>query len=146
MSSQAAAATSLGSRHAAVPKQQRTTAAVTSRRPRNALRTAVVRAAVSEPPPSSTASPSEFVPEWKLPREPLSAGKEPEQGSWGPTNQTIDDWRSIYRNTTLSTTDGSAPRAIPATRITGTIPKDLTAGALYKLKSVVDAQPFRQPS
>ena len=40
--------------------------------------------------------------------DPLAPGAPPAAGTWGPTNQTIEDWRSIYRNTSLSTTDGSA--------------------------------------
>lgn len=128
--SRVAAATNLGSRNAVAPKEHRRVSTASGAAPSRRRRIAVVRAAVSEPP-STTASSSEFVPEWKLPRAPLGAGKEPEPGTWGPTNQTIDDWRSIYRNTTLSTTDGSAPRRIPAARITGEIPKELT-GTLFR--------------
>ena len=133
--SQVAVATTLGSRNAVVPKHRRATAAAAvSSSATRSRRVAVTRAAVSEPPSStasSSSSSSEFIPEWKLPRDPLGAGPEPEQGSWGPTNQTIDDWRSIYRNTSLSTTDGSAPRPISKARITGEIPKELK-GTLFR--------------
>ena len=70
---------------------------------------AIPRAAVSEPPAAPASS---VAPAWTLPRDPLGPGQPPAAGTWGPTNQTINDWRSIYRNTSLSTTDGSAPRAI----------------------------------
>ena len=128
----AAIANHLGARNAAVPAKHR--------RAVGARRRVVVttRAAVSEPPSSSTSassssssSTSEFIPEWKLPRAPLGPGVEPEQGTWGPTNQTIEDWRSIYRNTSLSTTDGSAPRPISQSRVTGEIPKELK-GTLFR--------------
>lgn len=56
---------------------------------------------------------------------------EPPPGTWVPTDQTIDDWRSIYRNTTLSTTDGNAPRTISSARVTGVIPHELT-GTLFR--------------
>ena len=88
-----------------------------------------IRAAIADPDAALLAKTS--VPEWKLPRDPLAPGAPPPAGTWGPTNQTIEDWRSIYRNTSLSTTDGSAPRTIDPARVTGTIPKDLS-GTLFR--------------
>ena len=89
-----------------------------------------VRAAIADPSPAPAAAKTS-VPDWKLPREPLQKGAPPAEGSWGPTQQTIEDWRSIYRNTSLSTTDGSAPRTIDPARVTGTIPADLN-GTLFR--------------
>ena len=89
-----------------------------------------VRAAIADPSPAPAAAKTS-VPDWKLPREPLQKGAPPPEGSWGPTQQTIEDWRSIYRNTSLSTTDGSAPRTIDPARVTGTIPADLN-GTLFR--------------
>mmetsp|Transcript_13454 Transcript_13454/g.21975 ORF Transcript_13454/g.21975 Transcript_13454/m.21975 type:complete len:586 (-) Transcript_13454:250-2007(-) len=96
----------------------------------SARRVRAVRAAVSEPPPTSPSA-SPFVPRWNLSRAPLGPGVEPAPGTWVPTDQTIDDWRSIYRNTTLSTTDGNAPRTISSARVTGVIPHELT-GTLFR--------------
>ena len=94
-----------------------------------AVRARVVRAAVTEPP--STSAASSVVPAWTLPREPLGPGAPPAPGTWGPSNQTIEDWRSIYRNTSLSTTDGSSPRVIPPEAVTGAIPRELS-GTLFR--------------
>ena len=89
---------------------------------------AIPRMAVSEPPAAPASS---VAPAWTLPRDPLGPGEPPAAGTWGPTNQTINDWRSIYRNTSLSTTDGSAPRAISKDRVKGEIPKELN-GTLFR--------------
>ena len=94
------------------------------------VRAGSVRAAVTEPPATSSEA-GPFAPKWDLPREPLAPGAPPPAGSWGPSNQTINDWRSIYRNTTLSTTDGSAPRPISKDRVTGVIPPELN-GTLFR--------------
>ena len=94
------------------------------------VRAGSVRAAVTEPPAASSEA-GPFAPKWDLPRKPLAPGAPPAAGSWGPSNQTINDWRSIYRNTSLSTTDGSAPRPISKDRVTGVIPPELN-GTLFR--------------
>lgn len=68
---------------------------------------------------------------WDLPRAPYEAGNAPENGTWSPTNQTIKDWRSLYKNTTLSVKGDGAGRTIPASAIEGEIPKELV-GTLFR--------------
>lgn len=68
---------------------------------------------------------------WDLPRPPYEAGNAPENGTWSPTNQTIKDWRSLYKNTTLSVKGDGAGRTIPASAIEGEIPKELV-GTLFR--------------
>jgi len=119
-------------RSADAPKRSSATVAPASTRRRSVG--VLVRAVITDPPATTSAPGSDGIaggPEWELPRAPLTAGAPPPDGSWGPSTQTIKDWRTIYRNTSLSTTDGSAPRAIPAARITGTIPKELS-GTLFR--------------
>jgi len=68
---------------------------------------------------------------WDLPRPPYEAGNAPDNGTWSPTNQTIKDWRSLYKNTTLSVKGDGAGRTIPASAIEGEIPKELV-GTLFR--------------
>ena len=68
---------------------------------------------------------------WDLPRPPYEAGNAPENGTWSPSNQTIKDWRSLYKNTTLSVKGDGAGRTIPASAIEGEIPKELV-GTLFR--------------
>jgi len=68
---------------------------------------------------------------WDLPRPPYEAGNAPDNGTWSPTNQTIKDWRSLYKNTTLSVKGDGAGRTIPASAIEGDIPKELV-GTLFR--------------
>ena len=73
---------------------------------------------------------------WTLSREPIGEGPGgPENLSWNPTNQTIKDWRSIYRNTSLSNQTQKKRRArwIPkACVVDGEIPSDLQGGTLLR--------------
>ena len=73
---------------------------------------------------------------WTLSREPIGEGPGgPENLSWNPTNQTIKDWRSIYRNTSLSnqTQKSGDARWIPkACVVDGEIPSDLQGGTLLR--------------
>jgi len=132
-----ASATSPPSRFAA-PGAARLRARAPRRAAAAAASRGVARAAI-EPPAakkeekaSSTSRASSVVPKWGLPRDPLPAGPSPPpSGTWGPSAQTIDDWRSIYRNTSLSTTDGSAPLSIDVANVVGEIPTDLN-GTLFR--------------
>lgn len=69
--------------------------------------------------------------DWDLPRAPYAAGAPPAAGTWAPTNQTIKDWRSLYRNTTLSVDGDGEGFVIPKTKVKGEIPSELK-GTLYR--------------
>jgi len=73
---------------------------------------------------------------WTLSRDPIKEGPVgPENLTWNPTNQTIKDWRSIYRNTSLSnqTQASSDARRIPkACVVDGEIPSGLQGGTLFR--------------
>ena len=100
-------------------------AAVTgARRAKTTMTVARASATTSEtkPAPADT---------WDLPRPPYEAGNAPDNGTWSPTNQTIKDWRSLYKNTTLSVKGDGAGRTIPASAIEGEIPKELV-GTLFR--------------
>jgi len=100
-------------------------AAVTgARRAKTTMTVARASATTSEtkPGPADT---------WDLPRPPYEAGNAPDNGTWSPTNQTIKDWRSLYKNTTLSVKGDGAGRTIPASAIEGEIPKELV-GTLFR--------------
>ena len=49
---------------------------------------------------------------WDLPRAPYEAGNAPANGTWAPTNQTIKDWRSVYRSAAICVISISAIAAI----------------------------------
>ena len=112
-----------------------------------------VGAAVTRKPPRRTATSSSYLsvrvvprataadasettakksaPRWDLPRPPHDAGAAPENGTWSPTNQTIKDWRSLYKNTTLSVKGDGEGRVIEGAAIEGEIPKELK-GTLFR--------------
>ena len=100
-------------------------AAVTgARRAKTTMTVARASATTSETKPAP-------VDTWDLPRPPYEAGNAPDNGTWSPTNQTIKDWRSLYKNTTLSVKGDGAGRTIPASAIEGEIPKELV-GTLFR--------------
>jgi all-trans-8'-apo-beta-carotenal 15,15'-oxygenase len=100
-------------------------AAVTgARRAKTTMTVARASATTSETKPGP-------VDTWDLPRPPYEAGNAPDNGTWSPTNQTIKDWRSLYKNTTLSVKGDGAGRTIPASAIEGEIPKELV-GTLFR--------------
>ena len=68
---------------------------------------------------------------WDLPRKPYRAGDAPAPGTWSPTNQTIKDWRSLYRNTTLSVTGDGEGCVLDEACVSGTIPSELK-GTLFR--------------
>ena len=72
---------------------------------------------------------------WTLSRDPIKEGPVgPENLTWNPTNQTIKDWRSIYRNTSLSnqTQASSDARRIPkACVVDGEIPSGLQLSLIH---------------
>jgi len=68
---------------------------------------------------------------WDLPRAPYEKGNAPKDGTWAPTNQTIKDWRSLYRNTTLSVEGDGVGDVIPRANVRGEIPRELK-GTLFR--------------
>ena len=104
-------------------------AAVTGARRAKTTRMTVARSSATTPTTSETKPAGEDT--WDLPRPPYEAGNAPENGTWSPTNQTIKDWRSLYKNTTLSVKGDGAGRTIPASAIEGEIPKELV-GTLFR--------------
>ena len=110
-------------------------AAVTRKPPRRTatsssyLSVRVVPRATAADASETTAKKS--APRWDLPRPPHDAGAAPENGTWSPTNQTIKDWRSLYKNTTLSVKGDGEGRVIEGAAIEGEIPKELK-GTLFR--------------
>jgi len=117
---------------------------------KKSVKVVVTRNVVREPSdvaansPSSSSSSSEScdnsrarvsIP-WTLPRDPIPEGPfGPENLTWNPTNQTIKDWRSIYRNTSLSNqtqSDADARRIPRACVVDGEIPSGLQGGTLFR--------------
>ena len=116
----------------------RAPASATRRRARGVATTTATRRAVATAAANEKASVNAATAErdatttmeaknWDLPRAPYEAGNAPANGTWAPTNQTIKDWRSVYRNTTLSVTGEGEPKAT----IVGEIPKELK-GTLFR--------------
>ena len=112
-------------------------AAVTRKPPRRMatsssyLSVRVVPRATAADASETTATASASAPRWDLPRPPHDAGAAPENGTWSPTNQTIKDWRSLYKNTTLSVKGDGEGRVIEGAAIEGEIPKELK-GTLFR--------------
>jgi len=118
---------------------------------RRAMRNKSIENAISEPELTQRVTGSTNVTnkrstkevKWSLNRAPFEEGGLSEIASgqansgikqWGPTNQTIKDWRSVYRNSSLSnkTQTKLDEREIPERCVVdGAIPKDLR-GTLFR--------------